>query len=193
MTRVKTLKELCQSVLRYVGNGYVYYKITHIPLNKAHKTAQILNKVSKTYETTLSQGKRQYKRKQKKANYQSISFRGMIIIFRTSGEHKDNQNEFKKIDSRGLFLTVSEYLELILFKDERDKWTYRLSKENYTFFSQELKKSYEKKDGIKYHHLKRMFNHLPPYKGIGKQKKELNNLIRELQNTYKTRRYWGLF
>ena len=180
-------------MLRYVGNGYAYYKITHIPIKKAHKTTQILAKVSKTYETNLTQGKRQYRRKQKIANYQMISFRGMIIIFRTSGKNEDGSNEFKKINSKGLELIVSEHLKLILFKDEREKWTYRLSKENYAFFSQELKKAYEKRNGIKYHSLKRMFNHLPIYMGIGKQKKELNKLIKELQNTYKTQRDWGLF
>ena len=193
MTRTTTLKDLCRGVLRYVGNGYVYYKITHIPIQKAHKTAQILKKVSDTYETNLTQGKRQYRRKQKIANYQAISFRGMIIIFRTSGEHKDNPHEFKKINSKGLELTISEHLKLILFKDERGKWTYRLGKENYAFFSQEIKKSFEKRNGIKYHSLKKMFNNLPIYIGIGKQKKELNKLIKELQHTYKNKRNWDLF
>lgn len=47
MTRANTLKELCQSALRYVGDGYVYSKITHIPIKKAHKTTQILQRVSK--------------------------------------------------------------------------------------------------------------------------------------------------
>jgi len=193
MTRTTTLKDLCRGVLRYVGNGYIYYKITHIPPQKAHKTAQILKKVSDTYETNLTQGKRQYRRKQKIANYQAISFRGMIIIFRTSGEHKDNSHEFKKINSKGLELVVSEHLKLILFKDEREKWTYRLSKENYAFFSQEIKKAFEKRSGIKYHSLKKMFNNLPNYMGIGKQKKELNKLIKELQKNSNSQHIWKLF
>ena len=83
MYRVQSLKELCQSVLRYVGNGYVYYKTALVPLEKAHKTQQILKKVSEAYETDLSQGKRQYNRKRGIANYQVVSFRGIIIILRT--------------------------------------------------------------------------------------------------------------
>ena len=51
MYRVQSLKELCQSVLRYVGNGYVYYKTALVPIEKAHKTQQILKKVSEAYET----------------------------------------------------------------------------------------------------------------------------------------------
>jgi hypothetical protein len=117
----------------------------------------------------------------------------MIIIFRTSRDHKDNLHEFKKINKKGLEMVVSEHLKLILFKDERGKWTYRLSKENYAFFSQEIKKSFEKRSGIKYHSLKKMFNNLPIYMGIGKQKKELNKLIRELQHTNKNRMNWDLF
>ncbi len=191
MTKAKTLKELCQIVLRYVGNGYVYYKITHIPSKKAHRIAQILDKVSKTYKTNLTQGKRQYRRKKNIANYQAIFFRGMIFIFRTSGTNEDNLNEFKKITRKGLELVVSKHLKLILFKDERDKWTYRLSKENYAFFSEEIRKSFEKGNGTKYHSLKKMFNNLPNYMGIGKQKKELNKLIKNHQSQY--HKSWGLF
>ena len=180
MVQAQTLKELCQSILRYVGNGYIYYKISHIPIKKAHKTVQIRKRVSDIYQTNLSQGKRQYRRKQKIANYQAISFRGMIIIFRTAGTHKDNPNEFKKINSKGLELIVSEHLKLILFKDERKKWTYRLSKENYTFFSGEVKKSCEKRNGNRFYKIRKMFNNLPRYKGIERQKKELNILLKIL-------------
>jgi len=79
----------------------------------------------------------------------------MLIIFRTSGEHRDNPNEFKKISLKGLVLPISRYLELILFKDERGKWTYRLSKANYIFFVQEIKKSFEKSNGAKFYSLKK--------------------------------------
>lgn len=191
MQKAETLKELCQGCLRYVGNGYIYYKISHIPNKKALKTAQILLRVSQHYKTDLSSGKRQYRRKQNLANYQLIHFRSMIIIFRTSGNNADDPGEFKEFGKKGIELKISKDLKLILFRDERQKLTFRLSKENYSFFSGELQKAHEKRNGQKFHILKMMFNNLPFYVGIGKQKRSLNELIKKLQkdNRFKG---WGL-
>ncbi len=191
MNKAENLKELCQGCLRYLGNGYLYYKISHIPNKKAAKTSQILLKVSKHYQTDLSSGKRQYRRKKNIANYQLISFGTTIIIFRTSGKNEDDPGEFKEFGKKGIELKVSNSLKLILFKDEREKLTFRLSKENYLFFSGELQKAHEKRNGKKFHTLKSMFNHLPFYVGIGKQKRSLNILIKKLQkdNRFKG---WGL-
>ncbi len=192
MKRAETLKEFTHLLIAYVGTGYCYYKITYIPNKKAHKTPQILQKVSEHYQTNLSQGKRQYKRKQGKANYAAVNYRDMIIVLHTSGEHIDNPNEFKELTKKGIELKLSKFLTLILFKDERDKWTYRLGKDTFQFFIGEIEIAFKNYDGKKFNTLKSMFSNLPYYMGIGKQKREINKTIRELQKTNKSKKLWGL-
>lgn len=193
MKKAESLKEFTYILMGYVGTGYSYYKITHISNKKRHKTPQIHKKVSEYYQTSLSQGQRQYKRKQGKANYMAISYKNMIIVLHTIGENIDKQGEFKILTSNGFELVFSKFLTLILFKDERDKWTYRLSKETYLFFKGELEIAFKNSNGKKFHTLKAMFNHLPYYIGIGKQKKELNKYIKELQKISRSKKFWGLF
>ena len=192
MKRAESLKEFTHLLIAYVGTGYCYYKITHIPNRKAHKSPQILQKVSELYQTDLSQGQRQYKRKKGLANYAAVNYRDIIIVFHTNGEHIDNPNEFKELTEKGVELKLSKFLTVILFKDERDKWTYRLGKSSFQFFKGEIEIAFNNSDGKKFHTLKTMFNHLPYYKGIGKQKKELNIYIRQIQKNNKVRKLWDL-
>ena len=187
MKRAETLKEFTGLLLAYVGTGYNYYKISHIPSQKAHKTAQILKKVSEYYQTDLSQGKRQYRRKQGIANYALVSFKDIIVVLHTEGGNIDRQKEFKRITQKGITLEFSKFLTLILFKDERNKWTYRLGKDTFQFFKGELEVAFKNSNGKKFHTLKSMFNHLPYYIGIGKQKRELNKHIKELQKVSRSK------
>lgn len=193
MKRAESLKEFTHLLIAYVGTGYSYYKITHIPNKKTHKTSKILQKVSEYYQTSLSQGKRQYKRKRGLANYAAINYRDMVVILHTNGEDKDKPNEFKQLTQKGIELEFSKFLTLILFKDERDKWTYRLGKDSFQFFIGEVEIAFSNSNGKKFHTLKTMFNHLPPYMGIGKQKRELNKHIKKFQKSSESKKIWGLF
>jgi len=181
MKRAESLKEFTHLLISYVGTGYCYYKITHIPNKKAHKSPQILQKVSELYQTNISQGKRQYKRKKGLANYATINYKNMIVILHTKGEHQDKDNEFKQLTKKGIELKLSKFLTLILFKDERDKWTYRLGKDTFRFFVGEIEIALNDSNRKRFNTLKSMFNHLPPYMGIGKQKRDINKKIRELK------------
>jgi len=193
MKRAESLKEFTHLLIAHVGTGYCYYKITHIPNKKAHKSPQILQKVSALYQTDLSQGKRQYKRKKGLANYATVNYKNMIVILHTKGEHQDKDNEFKQLTKKGIELKFSKFLTLILFKDEREKWTYRLGKDTFQFFMGEIEMTFSNFDGKKFYILRTMFNHLPPYIGIGKQKKVINKKIKECQKSNNTRSKWGLF
>ncbi|GIT98521.1 hypothetical protein [Sulfurovum sp. TSL1] len=193
MKRAETLKEFTGLLLAYVGTGYNYYKITHIPSKKSHKTAQILKKVSEHYQTNLSQGKRQYRRKKNISNYALVNYKDIIVVLHTEGKNIDRPMEFKKIGKRGIALDISRFLTLILFKDEREKWTFRLGKDTFLFFKGELEVAFKNSNGKKFHTLKSMFNNLPHYMGIGKQKRELNKYIRELQKVSRSKKLWGLF
>ncbi len=182
MKRAETLKEFTHLLISYVGTGYYYYKITYIPNKKAHKTPQILQKVSEHYQTNLSPGKRQYKRKKGLANYAAVNYRDMLVVLHTNGEHQDKPNEFKQLTRKGIELKLSKFLTLILFKDERDKWTFRLGKDTFQFFVGEIEIVLKNSNRKRFHILRSMFNNLPFYMGIGKQKREINKMIKAKQS-----------
>jgi hypothetical protein len=191
MKRAENLKEFCNFVMRYVGSGYKYYKVAPIPSKKVAKKHEISLKVEKCYETNLRHGQRQYKRKLGKANYGAVMFLNFIIILHTEGENIDQAGEFKEITQKGLNIKLSEHLELILFKDNRDIWTYRLSNELYKSFRGRVEIAIKNRKGQEYHKVRGLWRGLPYYKGIGQQKRLLNLEIRELFKKYKVR--WDLF
>ncbi len=191
MKRYETLTELCQALPKYLGNGYNSYRITRIPSKKAPKTAQIIKRLSDTYKTDLTQGKRQYRRKLGKANYALISYRDIVIVLKTSGtEETENEiNDFSRF-SGSLKLDISKYLTLILYRDEREVLTYRIERETFNRMRAEFERSFKSKNGKKFHTLVKMFDNLPYYKGIGHQKKQLIADFKDWQKEHKTK--WKL-
>lgn len=192
MREQEKLRDFCSDVIRYVGAGYTHFKIVKIPNDKLHRKNEILLKVSNHYETNLTRGMRHKRRAKNIANYAGVFFKDTIIIFRTVGDvqGKEKEGEFKEV-GRGLEIIFSEFLGLILHKDERDIWTWRLSRDTYKFFRGEFEIIFKNKNGKRFHILNNMWGGLPRYKGIGKQKKELNKLFQEWSKKYKVN--WKLF
>jgi hypothetical protein len=184
------LREFCKDVITYIGSGYKYFKIVHIPNDKLFKKHEILLKVSNHYRTNLSRGMRHKGRLKNIANYGAVYFKNTLIILRTSGEHQDGEKEFSEIP-KNLEIKFSEHLTLILFKDERGKFTWRLSRETFRFFRGEFEIAFKNRDGKKFHNLNHLWGGLPRYIGIGKQKRELNKMFLEWSKKYKVK--WNLF
>lgn len=172
MKTATKLKELCRDILRLVGTGYTHYKIVRIPSDKAYKTHEILLKIQNHYQTNLTRGMRHKRRAKKIANYGAIFFRDTIFIFRTAGENQDKENEFQLIGKKMEF-KLSDLVGLVLHKDERDVWTFRLSQETFQFFKGEYHLAFKHGIGKKYHSLESMWRGFPIYHGIGKQYLEL--------------------
>lgn len=192
MKRAENLKQFCNYVIRYVGAGYKYYKIASIPSKKAHRKHEISLKVENYYQTNLTHGKRQYKRKCGKANYVAVMYLNFVVVLHTEGENIDQVGEFREIDpNKGLTLAISEHTELILFKDNRDTWTYRLSNEFYKSFRGRVETAIKNRKGREYHNIRGLWRGLPIYKGIGQQKRLLNQEIKALFKKHKVR--WDLF
>ena len=191
MKRYETLSELCQALPKFIGNGYEYIRLTRIPSKKAPKTAQIIKRLSNTYQTELTQGKRQYRRKLGKANYALISYRDIVIILKTPGtdETEAEENEFIAFNN-SVKLEVSKYLALILYRDERGVLTYRIDRENFNEMRAEFERAFKSKNGRKFHSLVKRFDNLPYYKGIGQQKKQLLQDFKDWQKEHKTK--WKL-
>lgn len=184
MRQPNNLKEYCKDIIRYVGSGYNAFKIVRIDENKAHRTNEILLKVSEHYKTNLSRGMRHKGRLKNIANYGAIYFKNTIIILRTAGEHTDKENEFIPIGKK-MEIILSEWVGLILHKDEREIWTFRLSAETFSRFRGDYFLAYKNKDGRKFHTLEKMWAGFPFYHGIGKQRIVLFEYFREWKKTYK--------
>ena len=189
--RYKTkLQDFCKDITRYVGSGYKYYKIARIPEKKIYKKEEIFKKVINEYQTNLTQGQRQHKRVKGKANYSAVCFKEFIMILKTDGEPINQDNDFLEIKSSGIALKLTNNLTLILFKDNRDKWTFRVSNEFYKAFKGKLEIAIKNKDGNDYYNLSKMWKNLPVFKGIGQQKIMLNQYIKELFMKHKIK--WKL-
>ena len=176
MKRVTTLNDFVQNIIKYLGSGYKYYKVVKIPRKKQHKIAEICTKIQNSYETNLSRGKRQYKRKLNKANYGAVNYRDIIIILRTAGEHNDKENEFKQF-VKNLTVEISEHLTLVFFRNEHKRITVKLDKQTYKRFREDFYIAIKNNNGRNYNKLKAMWRNLPRFKGIGVQGSQLHKYI----------------
>ena len=183
MKRSENLEKFVQGVIEYLGSGYKYYKVVRIPAHKRAKTGEILRKIENRYQSSLSRGKRQYRRKQGLANYGAVNYRDIIIIFRTAGENQDKENEFTEF-KKSLTIEISEFLTLIFFKNERNNLTVRLDRLTYRRFREDFFIAIKNGNGYAYNKLKGMWLNLPRYKGIGVQGSNLHSFIKEKLKTY---------
>jgi hypothetical protein len=183
MKTAKNLKEFTQEVIKYLGSGYKYAKVVQIPHKKRRRSHEIAKKVSEYYKTDLSRGKRQHRRRKNLANYGAVMFQDrIIVILRTSGEHNDNQREFKEVSK--LEVELSEWLGLIFFKNEFDRWTVRVSRDTYRRIKADIQLAIKNNNGRNYHKLISMWRGLPWWKGIGRQSSELHRYTKELLKKY---------
>ena len=184
MKQAKTLKEFTKEVIKYLGSGYKYAKIAYIPSKKRHISHEIAKKVSNHYQTALSRGKRQYRRKKQIANYGAVMFQDrVIVILRTAGKHNDESGEFREVHK--LEVQLSEWIGLIFFKSELNRWTVRVSRETYRRIKLDLQLAIKNGNGRNYHKLLAMWRGLPWWKGIGRQSSELHRFIKEELKKYK--------
>ena len=154
----------------------------------------ILKKIENQYLTSLSRGKRQYRRIKGLRNYSAINYKDLIIILATNGSG-ELDNGFKKFNE-SLKIEISPYLAIVIHRDERNKLTIRLDRDTYRYFREEFKKSIEKTDWYKYKLLRsRYFNLIKAlqWKGVGKQTKELGKMIHSLIKKNRTTRDWKFF
>jgi len=183
MKVAKNLKEFTREVIKYLGSGYKYAKIAYIPHKKRHKSHEIAEKVSNHYQTDLTRGKRQHRRRKNLANYGAVMFQDrVIVILRTNGEHNDQPNEFIEVSK--LEVELSEWIGLVFFKNEFNRWTVRLSRETYRRIKADLEIAVKNGNGRDYNFIKSSWLNLPYWKGIGRQSSELHRYTKELLKKY---------
>ncbi len=184
MTRVKNLDEFCRIVLSCVGTGYNSYRINKIPSKKAQnslKLSKILDKVEKLYNTNLNKDARYRNKKKGNANYRGFYFLENIYIFRTSGIQIENQENGFKPHNDKISFELSENLDLDLFRDERNKLTFKLGKITYIAKKEKIKMAINNQDGKSFHTEIKKLGGFPKYRGIQMQKKDLVKFINQLQ------------
>ena len=183
MKRAENLDRFVQNVIKYLGSGYKYYKVVRIPARKRSKTAQICQKIENRYQTSISRGKRQYRRKKGLANYGAVNFRDIVIVFRTEGENQDKLGEFKTF-KQSITIEISEFLTLVFFINERKRLTVRLDRLTYRRIREDFFLAIKNGSGYRYNKLKSMWLNLPRYKGIGVQGSNLHSFIKDKLKTY---------
>jgi len=189
MRKIKDIKEFCQYALASVGAGYVYYKINTIPEYKAKdpiKLERILAKVDAVYNTNRNKDWRYRNKKEGKANYTGFYYLGKIYLFKTNGTRLDSEENGFEAHGDNLELKLSDHLGLILFRDERKKLTFRLSKTYYRAKKEKLKMAVYKNDGKSFHYELKMLKGFPTYRGIQIQRVAMKKYIRDLQKKYRT-------
>jgi hypothetical protein len=195
MKQITDIKEFCRAVLRLAGQGYTQYKINEIPEKKGlpHIKKRILKKVDDRYQIEITKDQRYYKKSKGFANYGAFEYRNKIYIFKTEGVvAPGEENGFNKIP-KDLNFVISDYLTLILYRDERGKLTFRLSKTNYRSIKEQLKQAMQRGDGAKFHTIQKKIRNLPPYRGIGKQKGELLRYLIKIRKLYRRTYQINLF
>lgn len=184
MKQTKTLKEFTKEIIKYLGSGYKYAKVAYIPPKKRHRSHEIAKKVSDYYQTDLTRGKRQHRRRKNLANYGAVMFQDrVIVILRTAGEHNDQPNEFREVHK--LEVQLSEWIGLIFFRNETGRWTCRVSRETFRRVKADLQLAIKNGNGRNYNLMKTMWLNLPYWKGIGRQSSELHRFIKEELKKYK--------
>ncbi len=174
MKQVQTLKGFLRQMIAHIGSGYINILVITIPKKKEHKKEKILTKIRLNYQTDLTRSQRYYAKKKGFANFQAISYMNMVVILHTRGlikEKIDVGNGFVCFDTKSsLELNISDYLQLVIFRDERKKLTVKLNRETYRGFKNEFDLAYKKKSRFIYNNLLRRLSGLPPYRGIQLQK-----------------------
>jgi len=183
-----SLKDFTREVIKYLGSGYIYAKIAYIPPKKREISKKIAKKIQKTYETDLSRGKRQYRRKKDLANYSAVMYKDcLVVVLKTAGKHNDKIREFAAVNN--LKVELSKHMSIVFFRNEHKRWTVRLNRSTYRAFKMQFQKAIEKGDTRAYNKLKEMWKNLPRWKGIGHQSSLLYAFLEE--ELYRHKRNWS--
>jgi hypothetical protein len=108
-----------------------------------------------------------------------------IYIFRSSGKIENYEAGFIEHNNQ-IDFKISEYIELILFEDERKKLTFRLSKSFLRSKKEKIKIAIINKNGSDFHNEIKKLRGLPTYRGIQIQRVGIKKYINKLQKQYKT-------
>lgn len=189
MRKIKDIKEFCRFALSAVGSGYIYYTVNKVPKVKADNTLKlnaILAKVDDKYNTDKSKDWRYRNKRNGNANYQAFYYLENIYIFKTNGNYENQENGFKLHNDKIEF-QLSEHLGLTLFRDERNKLTFKLSKTFLRAKKERLKIAILNHNGRTFHNEIKMLRGFPLYRGIQIQKVGLKKYVLKLQKKKKVK------
>jgi hypothetical protein len=185
MQKYSDIHKFTQQIMRFVGNGYKYIQISQIPEKKQHKKNKILSKLESKYNTNLSVWQRQYRRRKNLANFVALNYDNTIVILKTNGETELNEKFEDVLNSVIAFNT----LQLVIYKDERNKLTFRLSKELFRNIKAKIQLSLKNKRQKDFQNeITKLYNlhRKLPYRGLMLQISTLLRDIKKLQKQYNT-------
>jgi len=186
---VADITSFCKTLIRYVGNGYDQMQVSYIPNKKRHKTKQIRAKLSNKYQTNLSSGKRQYRRKKGLCNYIGIQFKDIFfIILKTKGSEPNFNEKWQSVYRYSFQL--GKFLKVELIKDERGKNTFKLEKETIKDIRSNIQVTIQKHNKSKfYNEITKLYNlhKILRYRGFYIQLSTILKDIKQLQIKHNTK------
>lgn len=189
MVITTSLKLFCRELIRYIGTGYKFMKIVHIPKEKEKNKSEIFSKIEKFYSTNLTRGKRQARRLRGEANFCAISFLNILVILKTDGtESISKKGEFLPFEK--LEINITEHIGIFVYRTNDKKISIKITKNTYFDFKGQYEIAFRTNKGNLFHSLQRKWDNLPHYVGIGEQRKNLLLFLKELKKKYS--RKWNL-
>ncbi len=180
------IKSLSRQLMRYVGNGYSEIQVSTIPEKKFSKISKIEEKLNKRYSLDLTTYQRQYRRRKNKANFVGLRYKKTIIILKTKGE---TEREEKFINIFGSVIDYG-YLKIVLYKDERNKMTFKIERDIYRDIKEKILLSIKNRQGRAFHsEISKLYtlSRVLPYRGVNLQISSILKTIKEKQEEHGTR------
>ena len=187
MRKCNTLLEFSRLILNYVGNGYQEIQVSTVPEKKRQKITMIDAKITKKYQTDLTRGQRQYRKKKGICNYVALRYNYTILVLKTPGEipKEIKKEEFGHIlktkiqfeflgieivhDKEGYSFKLTKKYE----KEVMNRFELAISKREQNFFKKEITKIYN-------------LHRLLPYRVLNKQVSNILKKIKTLQKKHNT-------
>ena len=180
------IKSLARQLIRYVGNGYSEIQVSIIPEKKLPKISKIDEKLNRRYSLDLTTYQRQYRRRKNKANFVGLRYKRTIIILKSKGD-TEIEERFKSV--LGSIIDFG-YLKIVLYKDEREKLTFKIEREIYRDMKEKILLSIKNRQGRAFHsEISKLYtlSKVLPYRGVNLQISSILKTIQEKQKEHGTR------
>ena len=174
-----------QMLVYLFGRDYYYYCLVNLPELKKHRWEKIDQKLIFKYQAAKSKWQRYKAKEQKRANFYYLRWNSVAIIMHTKGHIPEEINYddlFQDIRKMQLEFYISELVGFVVYLDEQEKVSVKLTKDTYAGHKTELTDAAATKNIIKMQQTFNMLNGYPAWKGIIQQKRKLSKyLVRQAQ------------
>ncbi|MFJ7932650.1 hypothetical protein [Peribacillus sp. NPDC096448] len=172
-----------QGLLQYIsknmfGNGYYYWHLTELPVQRQNKWGEIDRKLIKKYDGIIDKFKRHRRKAKGEANFRYIRFEQYVFIFHTLGTLPDVYDDpFYDVRENPFILKISDSVSFKIRINGDGKVNVSFTTDTYQGFKAMLHNVAKTQNaGL----LKKTFSHIngiPSPAGVLRQKKDLVDYV----------------